>query len=206
MYWILRSLPSASFTFAFVFFLQMQGRWPQSGQGSFGQVQGVLPQTVTGRRRLLDADAGIAAALLAVLRLDRFAVPFRIVEVVVRLHEVVDREVVLAVVEPRAAPDDLLELDHRIDRAHQHDVAHVARIDAGRELLRRGQDGRDGLLVVLEVAQVLVAERAVVGRHALAVVRVAAGLHLVDRGRAPPARDPGWRRTPASSRAGRSAP
>ena len=98
----------------------------------------------------------------------------------VRLHEVVDREVVLAVVEPRAAPDDLLELDHRVDRPHQHDVADVAGIHAGRELLRGGQDRRDGLLVVLEVAQVLLAERAVVGGHALAVVRVVARLHLVD--------------------------
>ena len=115
------------------------------------------------------------------LRLNRLAVPLRVAEVMVRLHEVVDREVVLAVVEPRAAPDDLLELDHRVDRAHQHDVADVAGIHAGRELLRGGQDGRDGLLVVLEVPQVLVAQRAVVGRHALAVVRVGAGLHLVDQ-------------------------
>ena len=40
------------------------------------------------------------------------------------------------------------------------------------------------LLVVLEVAQVLLAELAVVGRDALAVVRVGARLHLVDAGRA----------------------
>ena len=66
------------------------------------------------------------------------------------LHEIVDREIVLAVEQPRAAPDDLLELDHGADRPHQHDVADVARIHAGRELLRRGQDRRDGLLVVLE--------------------------------------------------------
>jgi hypothetical protein len=45
------------------------------------------------------------------------AVPLGIAEMLVRLHEVVDREVVLAVVEPRAASDDLLELDHRVDRA-----------------------------------------------------------------------------------------
>ena len=30
----------------------------------------------------------------------------------VRLHEIVDREVVLAVVKPCPAADDLLELDH----------------------------------------------------------------------------------------------
>ena len=128
-------------------------------------------------RRLRRCGAG---SRLLGLRLDRLAVPFRIAEMVVRLHEIVDREVVLAVVEPRAAADDLLELDHRVDRAHQHDVADVAGIHAGRELLRGGQDRRDGLLVVLEVAQVLLAERAVVGGDALAVVRVLARLHLVD--------------------------
>ena len=99
---------------------------------------------------------------------------------VVRPDEVVEGEVVLALVEPRAAADDLLELDHRIDRPQQHDVAHVARIHAGRQLLRGGQDRRDGFLVVLEVAQPLLAERAVVGRDALAVVGIGARLDLVD--------------------------
>ena len=161
MCWMVRSLPSASLTLIFC---------------------------RRGCRRLVTAliagGSAIGGARLGSgrlrLRLERLAVPLRIVEVVVRLHEVVDREVVLAVVEPRAAPDDLLELDHRVDRAHQHDVADVARVHAGRELLRRGQDRRDRLLVVLKVAQVLLAERAVVGRHALAVVRVRARLHLVD--------------------------
>jgi len=51
---------------------------------------------------------------------------------------------------------------------------------AGREFLRRGQDSGDALLVVLKVAQVLLAQCAVVGRNALAIVRVAAGFHLVD--------------------------
>lgn len=98
----------------------------------------------------------------------------------VGLHEVMDREIVLAVVEPRPAPDDLLELDHGIDRPHQDDVADVAGIHPGREFLRRGQDRRDRLLVVLEGLQVLLAERTIVGRHAVAIIRVAAGLHLVD--------------------------
>ena len=69
------------------------------------------------RADLLDALAGVLAAQLAGLGLQRLAVPLRVAEVVVRLDEVVDREVVLAVVEPRAAADDLLELDHRVDRA-----------------------------------------------------------------------------------------
>jgi hypothetical protein len=108
------------------------------------------------------------------------AVPLRVAEVLVRLDEVVDREVVLAVVEPGAAPDDLLELDHGVHRTHQHDVADVPRVHAGGELLRGGEDGGDALLVVLEVAQVLLAERTVVGRDAVAVVGIAARLGLVD--------------------------
>jgi hypothetical protein len=53
------------------------------------------------------------------------------------LHEVIDREKVLAFIKPRAAPDDLLEFDHRIDGARQDDVADVARVDACRKPLRR---------------------------------------------------------------------
>ena len=99
----------------------------------------------------------------------------------VRLHEIIDREVVLAVVEPRAAPDDLLELDHRIDRPHQHDVADVARIHAGRELLRRGKNRRNRLLVVLKIPQMLIAQRAVIRRHALGNSSGLARLHLIDQ-------------------------
>ena len=113
-------------------------------------------------------------------RVERLTIPVRIGEQVVGVHEVVDREVVLAVEQARPAADDLLELDHRIDRAHQHDVAHVAGINPGRQLLRRRQDRRDRLLVVLEVPQRLIANRAVISRNALAVVRVRARRHLVD--------------------------
>ena len=160
MCWMVRALPSASFTLIF-----LAARAPAPGSGALVGGGGSAAQA---------AGSGLR------LRLQRLPVPFRIAEVVVRLHEVVDREVILAVIKARAAPDDLLELDHRVDRAHQHDVADVARIHAGRELLRGGQDGRDGLLVVLKVPQVLLAQRAVVGRDALAVVRVLARLHLVD--------------------------
>src|SRR5690606_40295418 len=58
-------------------------------------------------------------------RFDRLAIPLRITEVVMCLHEVIDREVILPVVEPRSAPDDLLELEHRVHRPHQYDVADV---------------------------------------------------------------------------------
>ena len=114
------------------------------------------------------------------LRLNRFPIPLRVAEVMVRLHKIVDREVVLAVIEPRAAPDDLFELDHRVDRAHQHDVADIAGIDSGRELLRGCQDGWNGLFVVLEGPQMLFAQHPVVGRNPLAVIRVGTGFHLVD--------------------------
>ncbi len=45
-----------------------------------------------------------------------------------RLHQTPDREEILALIDPRPAPDDLFELDHRPDRAQQHDVAHIQRI------------------------------------------------------------------------------
>ncbi len=45
------------------------------------------------------------------------------------------------------APDDLLELDHRIDRAHQHNVVHIARVHPGGQLLRRSQNRREHWLM-----------------------------------------------------------
>jgi len=100
---------------------------------------------------------------------------------VVRLHEVIDGEVILAVIEPGATADDLLEFDHGIDGAHEHDVADVPGVNAGGEFLGRGQDGGDGLLVVLEVPEMLLSQGAVIRRYPLAVVRGGAGgLDLVD--------------------------
>ena len=60
--------------------------------------------------------AGSWLARLPGLWIERFPVPLWISEVQVRPHEVVDGEIILAVVEPRAAPDDLLELDDPVDR------------------------------------------------------------------------------------------
>ena len=127
-------------------------------------------------RLMLVAGLGCRSsfALPAWQRLDglRFSVPLGIAEVVVCLDEVVDREVVLALVEARAAADNLLELDQRVDRAHQDDVTDVARIDASGELLRRRQDRGDRLFVIAKVTQVLLAELTIVGGHPLTVVRV----------------------------------
>ena len=69
---------------------------------------------------------------------------------VIRFHEVVDREVVLAIVESRATPDDLLEFDNGVDWAHEDDITDVAGIHAGGQLLRCCKDSRNGLFVVLE--------------------------------------------------------
>ncbi|MEN9561069.1 MAG: hypothetical protein RIQ56_342 [Candidatus Parcubacteria bacterium] len=98
----------------------------------------------------------------------------------IRFHEIMNGEVILPIEETCPATDDLLELDDRVDRPHQHDVAHVARIDAGRELLRRRENRGDRLVVVLEFPQLLITERAIVGRDAHAVVGVFAFLHAVD--------------------------
>src|SRR5450759_1501233 len=43
-------------------------------------------------------------------------IPFRIVEMMICLHEVINCEVFLAVIKPCATSDDLLELNHRIYR------------------------------------------------------------------------------------------
>jgi hypothetical protein len=82
-------------------------------------------------RFLSRALAWIQAALLARFRLQRIAIPVRVVEVVMCLHKVVDREVVLAIIEARSPANNLFELDHGIDRAHQHDIANVSGVHAG---------------------------------------------------------------------------
>ena len=51
---------------------------------------------------------------------------------VVRLHEVVDREVVLSIIEAGTTPNDLFEFDHRIHWTQQHDVADIPGINTGR--------------------------------------------------------------------------
>ena len=63
------------------------------------------------------------------------AVPLGIAEVHVSPHEVVDGEIILPVVEPGAASDDLFELDYRVDRPHEHDVADIPGIDTCGQLL-----------------------------------------------------------------------
>ena len=96
---------------------------------------GRLP-TLGARARWLDfTSARAASALVTGFGCNRFTIPFRILKVMMRFNEIIDREVVLAIVESRAPTNDLLELDHRIHRTQQHDVAHIAGIDARGEFL-----------------------------------------------------------------------
>ena len=84
-------------------------------------------------RRRFDASTRRPAAGLAdfrLVRFHRFTIPLRIAEMMMRPNKVINREVVLAVKQPSASANDLLELDYGAYRAHQHDVAHVAGIHA----------------------------------------------------------------------------
>ena len=94
----------------------------------------------------------------------------------VGIDKIVDGEIFLAIEETGAAPDDLLEFDHRVDRTHEDDIADVARIHAGGKFLRGGQNGGDGLFVILKFAQVLLAQLAIIGSDADAVHWVCASL------------------------------
>ena len=82
------------------------------------------------------AFARITAALLASLRFKGFAVPLRITEVMVRLDEIVDGKIVLAVIQPGATTYNLLELDDFVNRPHQDNIADIASIDTGGKFLR----------------------------------------------------------------------
>jgi len=47
------------------------------------------------------------------------------------IHEVVDCEVVLTLVDTDAAHRDLIEIDDGVDGAHQYDVPNVPGVDTG---------------------------------------------------------------------------
>jgi hypothetical protein len=84
----------------------------------FGTLARTFPAGGTWLWRCLHALARVRVTCLAWFRFQRFPVPLRIAEVTVRLHEVVDGEVVLPVVKPCTSSDDLLELNHAVDRTH----------------------------------------------------------------------------------------
>ncbi len=87
--------------------------------------------------------------------------------------EDVEPELAVVVAHPRAAPDDLLELDHRVDEAHEHNVAAGGRVEAGGEQLRGGEYDRRARLHVLKPLQVAAPDVAFVGRDAADVIGVA---------------------------------
>src|SRR5438132_14416962 len=82
-------------------------------------------------RRGLHTFTGIGTALRAWFGFERLAIPFGIAEMNVCPNEIVNGEVILAIVKPGATANDLLELDHGVDGSHDDDVANVARIYAG---------------------------------------------------------------------------
>jgi hypothetical protein len=111
--------------------------------GFFAAAETLLLGAFTGRFPALGArarwcnfaGARATSALVTGFGCNRFTIPFGVLEVMMRFDEIIDREVVLAIVESSATTDDLLELDHRIHRAQQHDVTHIAGIDARGEFL-----------------------------------------------------------------------
>jgi hypothetical protein len=118
---------------------QLHGRFSSAHAGTltanlagfFRTLAWPLPTDSAWPWRGLHTLAGIGTAFRARLRFERLAIPFRIAEMNVGPDEVVDGAIVFAIEKPCATPNDLLELDHGVDRAHQHDVANVAGIHAG---------------------------------------------------------------------------
>ena len=53
-------------------------------------------------------------------------------------NEVIDGEIVFALVNAGATANNLLELNHVITGAHEYDVAHITGIHPGREFTRGG--------------------------------------------------------------------
>ncbi len=106
-------------------------------------------------------------------RLDRIAVKIVVGEQPRGAPGVIeDREPELAVVRPhaRAAPNDLLELDHGVHHPRDGDVPARRDIDARGQELRGRHDDRRGALDVLELAQVPAPDVALVSYHANHVV------------------------------------
>ena len=80
--------------------------------GLFRALAGAFATVGAGFRVWPFADAGALAAGRAGFGVLWFAVPFGIAEMVVSLHEIVNGEIVFAVVESRASTDDLFEFNH----------------------------------------------------------------------------------------------
>ena len=148
-----------------------------SSPGFGGRVSPSSPvrRHVVGRRNRI-AFAGF-------VNLHRLAVEIRVGEVAGRAAEIDQREIELlgVLVDAGAAPDDLLELGHRADRAVEHDQAAGLRIDAGGKQPRGGDEHGIFRFRVDEVAELGLAFGVAAGdAHDVAVVFVAQIRVLVD--------------------------
>ena len=90
-------------------------------------------------------------------------------------------EKVLAIKQPSSPADDFLDLDHRVDRPHQNNVANIAGIHSGGKFLRCGQYGWYGFFVVLKIPKMLITQYTIIGSNPLAIVRVFAIGNLIDK-------------------------
>ena len=77
------------------------------------------------------AGAGRGAAALTYLGWQGLTIPLGVTKVVMGFYKVMQGEVILTITQPGASADDLFEFDHRVNRTHQHDIAHIAGIYAG---------------------------------------------------------------------------
>ena len=87
---------------------------------------------------------------------------------------------VFAIKNPRAPSHDLLEFNHGADAAVEDDIAHIAGIHTGGEHLRRGEDGGDIPVVVLEAFQQIAPCFSLIASDTNTVVWIGNGFVLVD--------------------------
>jgi hypothetical protein len=78
--------------------------------------------------------------VVATYRAERVAIPLGILEILVCSYKIVNGKVVFIVKKSCASSDNLLKLNHIIDGAHEHDIAHVAGIHTCGEFLRGGEN------------------------------------------------------------------
>ena len=74
----------------------------------------------------------------------------------------------------------MLELDHRIHRTKEYDIADIASIDSRRELLRSREYCRDRLLIVLEISEIHLSCESIECCHTDTVEGIFVFLHLID--------------------------
>src|ERR1039458_7796514 len=96
----------------------------------------------------------------------------------------VKKQFAVVVPHARPAPDDLLELAHRIHGSHEHDILAGLNVHAGREHLGRGDDDRRLLFQFHEAAQIAATNVALIRNHAHDVIGMLLGevaVAVIDR-------------------------